>query len=255
MSTSGTSRSDDFGRAAQLVRAAGGQDHAVHLAVVDGDPISKARARFAKGHTYTPKATVEGEARIAQALAGVEKHEANVAVACIFYRRTLHRVDVDNLLKAVLDGATKAAIWDDDSQVTAILGVLEHDPDAPRTIIAVATHSSTMLRGLAATLECEVCGTRYKPGGKRRAKARYCSRACATRLAAPVDCEHCGEPFRRKANNQRFCSHDCRLARLQAGHRTRGPKPTCKHCGKELSRHGYEECRECFESGVGRVAA
>lgn len=225
----------------------------VDVAVIDGEPISKARARFtSKGKPYTPKVTVAGEMRLAAMLASIPTYPGNVVVGCIFYRSSRQRIDLDNLLKAVLDASTRAHVWTDDSQVTAILALLEHDHDRPRTIIALAPHVSSMTRGDDALVSCEFCGTRFFPAGQRRDKARWCSRECRARLAKPIPCAACGKPFRRRSGNQKYCSNTCRgVGYTRAKANEREQRVTCSK-GHELTPdnvyrmpNGGRRCRAC----------
>jgi Holliday junction resolvase RusA-like endonuclease len=117
-----------------------------------GEPVSKARARFnfKTRSAYTPAKTAQAEKSLAwafaAALGGLELR-SNVAVAVIFYRQNRKRTDTDNLMKLVMDAATKAGAWDDDSQVTAQAVLLELDAENPRTVIALGPIESTMGRG------------------------------------------------------------------------------------------------------------
>lgn len=144
--------------------------------VIEGDPVSKARPRFSRnGHTYTPQKTIEGEKRLAESFDGVPRFGGNVAIVAIFRRRTKQRIDVDNMLKAVLDAGTRANLWADDSQVTALLGFVEHDSERPRTTIAFGRHASSLARGDDALIECESCDETFKP---KNATQKYCSNRC-----------------------------------------------------------------------------
>lgn len=204
--------------------------HTIHLVVVRGDPISKARPRFSKGgHPYTPTKTIEGEKRIAAMLYGMPRFASNVAVSCLFFRSCRQRIDVDNLMKAVLDAGTRAAIWHDDSQVTALIGIIEYDPDNPRTIICLGEHQSTLTRGDAAKVVCEACGKLFLPGGKRRGRARWCSRACQTYLSEPIPCPACGIPFKRRNSNHKYCNGACRgVAQTRKAIERRKDKTHCR---------------------------
>lgn len=201
--------------AMELLESLGEQDH-IELVVVGGDPPSKARPRFnSRGRPYTPKKTVEGEKHLAAAFSSVPRQEGNVAIVCIFYRRTFQRIDTDNMLKAVLDAGTRAKIWEDDSQVTALVGIAEYDRQNPRTVVAFGNHESTLLRGSNTLVECESCGEKFTPGGHRRiGTARWCSQDCRMRLADPVECRWCERPFKRRSGNQVLCSDACRIAEL-----------------------------------------
>lgn len=225
----------------------------MQVVVLDGDPISKARPRFTRGgHTYTPTKTIEGEKTIARALKGVPKFRSNVAVVCIFHRKTRQRIDVDNLLKAVLDGGTRANIWDDDSQVTALIGIIGHDPSHPRTVIALGEHESTLTRGDAAMVACQACGKKFFPGGQRRDKAKWCSRECRMTLAALVPCPTCGIPFKKTNGYRKFCSVACRgKAQTLKAETERETRTHCKR-GHELTDEnthrlpdGRRRCRTC----------
>lgn len=95
-------------------------------------PKPKGRPRFARGRAYTPKETVDFEAAIAAAWrsSGGPCFDGPVSVTCEFYKERIDvviteldpatksplRGDLDNYLKAVMDGLNKVA-FDDDRQV------------------------------------------------------------------------------------------------------------------------------------------
>lgn len=220
----------DTYRAMALLQSVHAQT-AMQCVVIEGEPPSKARVRFtSKGRPYTPQRTVDGEKRIASRLKLVGKFSGNVALVAIFYRSSYQRIDVDNMLKAVLDAGTRAAIWDDDSQVTALLGVVELDRERPRTVIALGAHRTTLLRGEDALRSCEACGTLFDPAGRqRRETARWCSRACRMTLAEPVSCAVCAKPFKRTSGNQVYCSS------------------ACQHVGRIRTLKGRTHCRSGHE--------
>lgn len=199
---------DDRYRALELVRAIGGENHLFQAVVIPGEPLSKARPRVTSRGTYTPAHVRIAESVLAAALSG-QRWESNVAVAVLFYRSTFQRVDIDNMLKLVLDAGTKARIWRDDSQVTALAGVLELDAVRPRTIIATAHHQSTLGRGEAAKLACITCGEAFLPRKGRSQK--YCSAACR-RIRPPKPCVQCGAEYRPTSGTQRYCSKRCSRA-------------------------------------------
>jgi Holliday junction resolvase RusA-like endonuclease len=186
----------DLDRAGRLVVSAGALDHTIFSIRIEGEPIAKARARVTRHRAYTPQRTLDAEADIASAvLAGtVPRFDGNVAVAAIFYRSNRHRIDVDNLMKTVLDGITKSgAVWHDDSHVTAIAAIVEFDPDWPRTAVAIAPHVSSLLRGDdAKTNVCETCGAKFRPHSASAA-GRFCSRACRPKRPE-FKCMDCGGP-------------------------------------------------------------
>lgn len=181
-------------RVTGLVLAAGALPHQVYAFRVDGEPIAKARVRVNEYRHYADGRTTDAELDIARAIqangGAPGMFPNNIAVAAIFFRSNRHRVDVDNLLKTALDGITKSGlVWADDDQVTALLGVVEHDSAWPRIEIAVGHHESTMLRGDARlTHTCETCGARYRPHSERQGPSRYCSRACRPGRPPCIDC-------------------------------------------------------------------
>ena len=96
-----------------------GQRLLVHV-VVPGEPVAKARPRVVRTGAYTPRKTLEAEGRLLGYLkAGYPRLRpatglVSVSVECWFKGKP--RVDVDNLLKLVLDGFNRV-VWVDDSQV------------------------------------------------------------------------------------------------------------------------------------------
>jgi Holliday junction resolvase RusA-like endonuclease len=114
-----------------------------------GVPHSKTRPKFLRqGHAYQDPAD-----RAAEQVTGLRlrraiprKYPGNVGLACIFYRPNRQRIDTDNLLKHVMDAA-QGILWDDDSQCTLLLGILEYDRYRPRTVVIVGEHASSMARG------------------------------------------------------------------------------------------------------------
>jgi Holliday junction resolvase RusA-like endonuclease len=188
--------SEDLQRATALVLAAGALDHTMYSFRIEGEPLATARARAGyRGGFYTPDKTTTAEDEIAWFLRSArgEPFTGNVAVAAVFYRSNRHRIDVDNLLKTVLDGITKSrVVWQDDSHVTAVAGIVELDAEWPRTAVAIAPHSSTLTRGVDSfTHKCETCGKAYRPH-RSASPSRYCSRKC--RPGRVLVCSDCGGP-------------------------------------------------------------
>jgi len=109
-----------------------------------GTPLPKARARWSpKTHGfYTPRTTEAEEQSLAwefrSALGRRPRFNDTVAIVALFYVASRQRKDVDNLMKLVMDAATKAGVWVDDSQVTVQAAYLLLEPDAPRTVVALA---------------------------------------------------------------------------------------------------------------------
>ena len=106
---------------------------------VPGNPVPKARPRFAK-HAYTTAATMAAEWVIAthamKALGPVRCVTEPLAVELDFYRDSDRRVDVDNLAKTVLDSLNHF-VWADDSQIVRLTVVKGVDSDRPRTEVRV----------------------------------------------------------------------------------------------------------------------
>ncbi|MFI8976854.1 RusA family crossover junction endodeoxyribonuclease [Nocardia asteroides] len=132
---------------ADLHRALSSFDNPLYVITLPGDPHPKGRPSFGQGRAFTRRVDLDAEAETARLLAATlpAPLEGNVAIACLFYRRTRRRVDADNLVKHVCDAAN-GVLWKDDSQVTAELGVVELDRSNPRTVILLSRHDSTMER-------------------------------------------------------------------------------------------------------------
>lgn len=125
---------------------------------VEGAPVPKGRARFGNGRTYTPTKTVKYEASVKweamRAMAGREPFDAPLSVQLTallpippsWSKKKQDRAarkeimpaskpDLDNYLKAALDGMNKI-VFRDDSQVVAIAAMKFYDA-RPRLEIAV----------------------------------------------------------------------------------------------------------------------
>lgn len=104
---------------------------------VDGKPQGKARPRFSRGHTYTPKTTVEYEHKIAGAYTGgiYPCEPLRVDITAFFgvpksYTKKQREAikngdfpnkkpDADNIAKVVLD-ALNGVAYEDDKQVVEL---------------------------------------------------------------------------------------------------------------------------------------
>jgi len=119
--------------------------------VVDGKPQCKQRARRGKsrsqggkgGRWYTPRETVVYENTIsaaalaAMAVAGIgRRYPGWVSASVHCYFPDAHRRDVDNVLKAVLDGM-KDVVYADDYQVRGATVTKAIDRERPRTEVEV----------------------------------------------------------------------------------------------------------------------
>lgn len=244
-----------------------GMQHVAYF-TVEGEPISKSRARFTgKGssvRTYTPERTRIGEERVKAAyLSEVGRLETDKDLAfrveADFYCGTRQRRDVDNMLKLILDGLNGVA-WPDDVQVLEVSGRKSFVPRAEaRTEVAVFRLDEGMAR---LTADCLRCGTPFptyeswvvSPYGKR-----FCSTKCAYEqrlLVRERNCYGCGTSFTlaKPGDTKRFCSAECS---------SRGGKvPTpCAVCGieflqfKSLVERGQVYCsKECVAEHLRVVA-
>ena len=112
---------------------------------IPGKPQPKQRARRGKGgRWYTPKATRQYEAHV-RSMVSAEKRfaqfvgfgSARVSVTIDVYWPDRRRRDLDNAVKSILDGCTKAALWDDDSQVAELTVRAHVDRERPRAELVV----------------------------------------------------------------------------------------------------------------------
>jgi len=227
----------------------------VAFVVVDGEPRSKARPRFTSGgKVYSDKKQVAHAKGLAWAFRSVIKSplDGGCALVCSFFLSDYRRIDVDNLLKQVLDAANKV-VFHDDYQVSAVLGVACVDEERPRTEILIGRVSGLRVpRENAQQARCATCGKEFTWRRRRSVRERtYCSRVCgvrATKIFSKSRCLACGQVFHRLHANSTLCSEQCRVAWL--AERNRGarkyPPAACLDCGSRLSRPNYVLCRGCF---------
>lgn len=171
---------------------------------IPGDPATKARHRTADGQMYKDRADAEAEKRTRSYLTQMVATRGgalggNLAMACLFYRSHRGTIDTDNLLKHVCDAGNRVA-WHDDNQITAVLGIIEYDPAAPRTCIVVGPHWSTMVRN-----------PRPRPATVRRPRVTKGDRRRATLRTGT--CEGCGKPVAVTLTHCGACRDDLRRAR------------------------------------------
>lgn len=89
--------------------------------VIPHNPIPKARARVTRrGHAYTPQRTRDWEATVAMHARQVwgqrEPLRGRLRVRIEFYRKTRRVCDLDNLIKAILDGL-EGVVFANDRQI------------------------------------------------------------------------------------------------------------------------------------------
>lgn len=184
---------------------------------VDGEPISKARARFtnykSKTRAYTPERTRVGEERVLAAFLQVAKptHDTEVAfgVEVEFLHQTGQRRDIDNMLKLILDALNKVA-WPDDVQVTSISANKRRVPKGEaQTIVRIYTLGRIEKpRGI-----CIGCGSEF-PQFASTSTRKYCTRQCGyeyQRNNRTKACANCGGSFLSRGDMfaDRCCSIAC----------------------------------------------
>jgi Holliday junction resolvase RusA-like endonuclease len=223
---------------------------------IDGEPASKARARFTGygygkgGRAYTPEATRAAEDAVAwkfrQAAPGYKvDSEHTFGVMALFFADTRHRRDVDNMLKLILDGLNGIA-WKDDAQVDEVAGRRGYDVEGnARTEVIV--YRLTAIR--RPTRECAHCGQKFQ-AYKSWADRRYCSDACVTAARQARNtrlCPHCGQQFvGRGPTTPKYCSPDCANAAervtVQCGHCQ--TEMTIQRCHRKVTNYCSEACRD-----------
>ena len=118
-------------------------------------PHAKKRPRISRGGGRTHQDPADKLAedhtreylREEMASRGLEPYTGNVSIHVVFYRETRQVVDLDNLLKHLLD-AGNGVVWVDDKQITKYQNIaLELDRDWPRTLLEVWPSPSSMTRG------------------------------------------------------------------------------------------------------------
>jgi Holliday junction resolvase RusA-like endonuclease len=216
----------------------------------EGVPLSKARPRFTRsGAVYTPRQTRDYEDDIALLIrASLNGRSVDAqgkyALRCIFYRPDRHRIDCDNLLKAVSDAAT-GQVWKDDSQVVEVIGRLVAASDHARAEILIHRADDPAPRPT-----CPMCGnevTTYPSVG-----TVHCSAECYSKSTyVTQECRGCGVAFslprcyaKRRAG---FCSLPCSLAYYGRMKTAKSGPPTwkCQDCGGPVTRKEYVRCRAC----------
>ncbi|MCX4606900.1 RusA family crossover junction endodeoxyribonuclease [Streptomyces anulatus] len=245
----------DLTRALAMCAALSPQSDGMTYLVLPGDPYSKSRPRFSRnGKTYVKKEDRDHEQLTGLRFRQVFKQPktGNVALGCIFFRPNRQRIDADNMLKHVCDAAN-GIVYLDDSQVTAVLGIVELDAENPRTVVMVADHVSTLTRGTDAMVPCEFCREPMVVVGKNKAR-RYCGKACTYKarghdLSVLVPCRQCSKPFRRTTVAQKMCSPECRADSVRGRNKARAqPRSECTECGKKLAHTRGGRCRNCWRA-------
>ena len=195
--------------------------------IVPGEPLPHGRPRFNKrtGHAYSPersehyKKAVALCVRVATTSRGLT---GAFSLSMVFYRTDFLRLDIDNLMKSILDGITQSGFWLDDSQVQEVHAKLLRGQKEPRAEIVINEVENFNAKPM---LVCQQCGKLFRDYSTtcrppRKDGKIFCSKECkkieATVLIA---CIVCGKDF----------------SRLRAY--TKHQKDTCsKKCGQVLRR-------------------
>ena len=107
---------------------------------IPGHPVAKARARVTRHGTYTPEATQNYKSLIQvyarQAMGGEPPLLKGVELKVFIYRKSkpATRPDIDNYVKAIMDGCN-SIIWHDDAQVVRLWSEKILWDSAPQTPI------------------------------------------------------------------------------------------------------------------------
>lgn len=209
---------------------------------IDGEPVSKSRARFTKKgskvQAYTPEKTHQAEQIVAwkfRAAAPGHKpdSEPTYGVMALFFSATRQRRDVDNMLKLILDGLNGVA-WADDEQVVEVSGRKSYEPLYPEDArTEVVVYRVGMVHHHTET--CENCGADYVTYASWRGQQRrFCSRECFSawrREKRARKCAHCGKEFtpQQVETPPKYCSRACAAADKRA-------TVTCTRCGTEFTK-------------------
>lgn len=222
--------------------------------VVEGDPAATARARHGKNGWYTPAKSADYRDLLAYKIreqAGMLDSRDTFGVQAFFFRSNRQRIDVDNLLKTVLDAGTKANLWHDDSQVRELVGRVWLADDNPRLECIFYHLTNPTSKG-----RCKQCGKDFE-GLKDSHDGRiYCSKKCKDAdKRTELICGNCGESFaisqcltKTGASKRRYCSKACTVQAYRKLKRIKGKeseKWVCEVCGGRVSRKEYKRCRAC----------
>ena len=220
---------------------------------VPGEPRSKARPRFTgSGGVYSDKGQKAHEELLEWhlRLAFKEPLEGGVGVGVTFFRSNMQRIDLDNLVKAVLDAANGVAFVDD-VQVVELAARIDLDVGNPRTVILIEPRKTSMPRGVECDeeLTCPTCDKSFTSRAKK--KPVHCSRECAAKARRKLterSCPQCGKAFKPESSYQKLCSAECRAASFKAKRKARARAAgSCEDCGKPTSKPDYKRCRGCWK--------
>lgn len=201
---------------------------------IEGEPVSKARARFTNYRStvrsYTPQKTKDGEAAVARAFLEqvapgyTPDGDSTFGVYCLFFNATRQRRDVDNMIKLILDGLNKVA-WADDNQVLEVVGRKSYwTPKEDARTEVMIYRISTIDKPMGT---CQFCGKQF-PMFNSTSKRKYCSKECdqANRRAKrSTECVGCGTCFIAPSDQhgKKYCSKECQAT-------SRRTEVECSNC-------------------------
>lgn len=240
--------------------------------IVQGDPVPASRPRVARtGHAYYPKRYGTYKDALTFYLRNslqpvpaesfldpdVPADRRRYGVRALFYRKSKQRSDVDNLLKAVLDGGT-GVIWPDDSQVDEVFGKVFRSSNRPRVELLVYE-----VKPAPYDRNCRQCGKGFD--GFPCKVSTFCSKDCYDRSMAErrvkLNCKFCGKEFSvlrcvAKTHNVGFCSQPCSICYWADQRVLNGSaKWKCMDCGAQLKRANNKRCKLCERIRRGGIAA
>lgn len=252
----------DYQIAMDVIRRLVGDDldvSKIFYFVHKGDPKAKGRARMTKsGHVYTPIETKNAQAEMSfyfkNTLRGF-KFDTPVAISCVFFRPNFQRIDVDNMMKLVMDAGTKANAWVDDCYVASQSSYVEFDQENPRTLVVLSPTKSSLDRSFR--FVCSICQKKFDRKGLAALKRppKFCSASCRSegyvRDRSDVNCPKCDKKFTREKAGQKYCSSECgNAARLvRKPRKDQRPPSLCQKCGEKVSRREYTFCVNCRAKG------
>jgi len=103
-------------------------------------------------------------------------------------------------------------------------------------------------------IKCDYCGEKYyiRPSHFKRKNHHFCSRTCYGNWERGennpawknnyIACEFCGEEFKPKSSDTRYCSRKCMGA---ADHERNSCDVSCQYCSKEFSSINARDSKYC----------
>lgn len=143
-------------------------------------------------------------------------HRYTFGVRARFFLGNRRKIDLDNLVKPIMDAGTHI-IWADDSQVVELYTIVLRDDPDPRIEVLIYTVEDF----IDYHHYCLYCGKELHghEGFGKGLTAKYCSVQChdnAQRQGKERVCEECGSVFwsgrykgQERKVNKRFCSRAC----------------------------------------------